>query len=86
MTYDSRNCLHEIGDNSTENIFFQQDGATAQARATMEILKAMFLNRFISRFGDVPWQPRSPDLSAPDFFLWGYLKEKVYIEIYDTLQ
>ncbi|CAK9816260.1 hypothetical protein ANTPLA_LOCUS8940 [Anthophora plagiata] len=22
--------------------------------------------------------PRSPDLTAPDFFLWGYLKEKVY--------
>ena len=22
--------------------------------------------------------PRSPDLTAPDFFLWGYLKSKVY--------
>jgi len=33
----------------------------------------------ISRFGDVPWPPRSPDLIAPDFFLWDYLKKKVYI-------
>jgi len=32
----------------------------------------------ISRFGDVPWPPRSLDSAAPDFFLWGYLKSKVY--------
>jgi len=32
----------------------------------------------ISRFGDVPWSPRSPDLSTCDFFLWGYLKSHVY--------
>jgi len=29
-------------------------------------------------FGDVPWPPRSPDLSSCDFFLWGYLKGRVY--------
>jgi len=28
---------------------------------------------------DVPWPPRSPDLSACDFFLWGYLVSKVYV-------
>jgi hypothetical protein len=33
---------------------------------------------FISRFGDVPWPPRSRDLSTCDFFLWGYLKSCVY--------
>ena len=32
-----------------------------------------------SRFGDVPWPPHSPDLSACDFFLWGYLISKVYV-------
>ena len=32
----------------------------------------------ISRFGDVPWPPRSPDLSKCDFFLWRYLKSRVY--------
>ncbi|CAH1109994.1 unnamed protein product [Psylliodes chrysocephalus] len=25
-----------------------------------------------------PYPSRSPDLTAPDFFLWGYLKERVY--------
>ena len=38
----------------------------------------MFPVHLISRFGDVPWPPRSPDLSTCDFFLWGYLKSRVY--------
>jgi hypothetical protein len=32
----------------------------------------------ISRFGDVPWPLRFPDLSTCDFSLWGYLKSRVY--------
>ena len=24
------------------------------------------------------WPPRSPDLTSPDYFLWGYLKRRVY--------
>jgi len=24
------------------------------------------------------WPPRSPDLTPPDYFLWGYLKRRVY--------
>ncbi|XP_075164295.1 uncharacterized protein LOC142236896 [Haematobia irritans] len=32
------------------------------------------------------WPPRSPDLTAPDFFLWGYLKDKVYVNNPQTLQ
>ena len=38
----------------------------------------MFPNHVISKFGDINWPPRSPDLTAPDFFLWGYLKSVVY--------
>ena len=35
--------------------------------------------KVISRFGDVEWPARSPDLSPLDFFLWGYLEDnKVY--------
>jgi hypothetical protein len=56
-------------------MWFQQDGATAHtARASMTVVRQKF-----SHFGDVPWSPRSPDLSACDFFLWGYLKSKVYV-------
>ncbi|VEN59429.1 unnamed protein product [Callosobruchus maculatus] len=58
---------------------FQQDGATAHtARATMALLREIFGHRIISRNSDIPYPARSPDLTAPDFFLWGYLKERVY--------
>ena len=40
-------------------------------------LRRFFSQRVTSRFGDVPWPQRSPDLTVPDFFLWGYLKSKV---------
>ena len=32
----------------------------------------------ISLRGDIGWPARSPDLNLCDFFLWGYLKLKVY--------
>ncbi|CAH2002116.1 unnamed protein product [Acanthoscelides obtectus] len=32
----------------------------------------------MSKRGDIDWPPRSPDLTPPHFFLWGYLKSKVY--------
>ena len=61
------------------DLWFQQDGATAHtAEVSMTVLRNLFPGRLISRFGDVPWPPRSPDLTAPDFFLWGYLKHKVF--------
>jgi len=45
----------------------------------MTIVRNVFPGHLISRFGDVPWPPRSPDLSTFDFFfLWGYLKSRVY--------
>ena len=63
-----------------EEMWFQQHGATAHtARASMTVVRQMFPQHVISRFGDVSWPPRSPDLSACDFFLWGYLKSKVYV-------
>jgi len=60
-------------------LWFQQDGATAHtAEISIAALRRLLPQRVISCFGDVPWTPRSPDLTAPDFFLWGYLKSKVY--------
>ena len=38
-----------------------------------------FLVVFLSRFGDQNWFPRSCDLTPLDFFLWDYLKSKVYV-------
>jgi hypothetical protein len=44
----------------------------------MGVLREMFPGRLISLLGDIPWPPRSPDLAACDFFLWGHLKAEVY--------
>lgn len=67
----------------SSHTWFQQDGATPHtSRETMALLREFFPRKLISRFGDIPWPPRSPDLTPVDFFLWGYLKSKVY----DTIQ
>jgi hypothetical protein len=63
-----------------KELWFQQDGATTHmARASMTV-RQMFPHHVVSRFGNVPWPPRSPNLSASNFILWGYLKSKVYIQ------
>jgi hypothetical protein len=33
----------------------------------------------ISIFGHIHWPSRSPDLNSLHYFLWGYLKERVYL-------
>ena len=56
-------------------MWFQQDGATCYtAKQTMKLLSQIFGNRIISRGSAFGWPPQSPDLTALDFFLWGYLK------------
>jgi len=42
-------------------------------------VREIFPRKYISRRGDINWPPQSPDLSPMDFFLWGYLKSKVYV-------
>ncbi len=55
------------------DIVFQQDNARPHvAKETMTMLREFFGDRIIT------WPPRSPDLSPPDFFLWGTLKNTVY--------
>jgi hypothetical protein len=33
----------------------------------------------LGRDGPLAWPPRSPDITPLDFFLWGYVKDKVYV-------
>ena len=72
---------------NTASMRFQQDGATVHtARASMTAVQAAFPNHVISRFRDLPWPPRSPDLSMCDFYLWGFLKTRVYAAKPRTLE
>ncbi|GFU77311.1 uncharacterized protein TNCV_511521 [Trichonephila clavipes] len=36
-------------------------------------------DRIVSRRCRYPWPPRFPDLTPADFWLWGYLKSRVYL-------
>ena len=41
-------------------------------------LDAIFPNRSIGRDCPTPWPPRSPDITPLNFFLWRYVKDKVF--------
>jgi hypothetical protein len=46
----------------------------------------MFPGLLISLRGDNGWPARSPDLTPCHFFLWGYLKAKVYARRSGTIE
>ena len=52
----------------------------------MAVLREHFPERLISIRGDLEWPARSPDLTPCDFFLWGFLKSRVYVNRPRTLQ
>ena len=60
-------------------IIFEQDGAPPHLGSHVRrFLDAIFPNRWIGRAGPTAWPPRSPDITPLDFFLWGYVKNKVF--------
>lgn len=68
-----------------QNMWFQHDGCPAHySTIAREVLNHCFNDRWIGRGGPVNWPARSPDLSSLDFFLWGYLKDKVYADVTTT--
>ena len=76
-----------LADHEPDGVWFQQDGAKSHtSRRSLEILQDMFPSHVISRRGDIGWPPRSPDLNPCDFFLWGYVKSKVYEHCPSTLE
>ncbi|GFV20180.1 transposase [Trichonephila clavipes] len=73
--------IPELNNHDVQELWFQQDGATCHtACATIDLLKDMFGDHLISRFGPVNWPPRSCDLTPLDYFLWGYVKSLVYAD------
>ena len=67
-----------LRNNQLQRIWWAQDGAPPHRRRFVT-------DRLVKKFGDrvialnhaVEWPPRSPETPL-DFFLWGYLKSKVY--------
>ncbi|GFW86845.1 transposable element Tc3 transposase [Trichonephila clavipes] len=78
--------IPELNNHDVQEMWFQQDGAICPtARATIDLLKDMFGDRLISRFGPVNWPPISCDLTPLDYFLWGYVKSLVHADKPPTL-
>ncbi|XP_076308564.1 uncharacterized protein LOC143223979 [Tachypleus tridentatus] len=62
-----------------EECFFQQDGTPPHFhRDVRAYLDASMPVRWIGQRGSVEFPARSPDLTPMDFFLWGFLKDKVH--------
>lgn len=71
--------LPAMEDVNLEDFHFQQDGCPAHStRLITNFLNQHFPERWIGRHGPIHWPARSPDLTPMDFYLWGYLKQKVY--------
>ena len=70
------------GINAVEGYWFMQDGALPhRTNEVLDFLDEHFPNRVLGlgcRGKGIDWPPYSPDLNPCDFFLWGYLKDKVY--------
>lgn len=69
------------------DFWFQQDGASYHtARKKIKLLRKMFPNRLISKSGDVNWPTSSSDLNPSEFFLWDYLRAKVYSNQLESIE
>lgn len=78
--------LPQLQEEAMEDMWFQQDEATSHtARDTMTLLRTAFPGRLISHFGDIPWPPRSPDLTPPDLYSFGDIKRIKFLSIFQTL-
>jgi len=79
-------CLQQK--NILSRITFQQDGAPPHIGNTVKtFLREKFQEEhLISRHFQHEWPPRSPDLAPPDYWLWGFLKGRVYSRQPTTIQ
>ena len=52
--------------------------ASPHGEENLTLLHEVMEDRVISKGAAVSWPPQSPDLTPPDFFLWGHIKSQVY--------
>ncbi|CAG7722826.1 unnamed protein product [Allacma fusca] len=59
-------------------LYFQHDGATPHHTGpVMEFLNETFEGRVIGKTSPIDWPPNSPDMTPPDFYLWGTIQSRV---------
>lgn len=71
--------LEDLDLHTRQRMWLQLDGAPPHyALIVRQYLNHHYPERWIGRGGPVAWPPRSPDLTSPDFFLWGFLRDEVF--------
>ena len=73
--------LENVDLTTRQRMWHQRDGALPHfALIVQEFLNLNFTDRWIGRGGPFEWPPCSPDLTSPDFVLWGYIKNVVFAQ------
>ena len=71
--------VQQLDDDELQYGYFQQDGATAHTtRENLAFLREYFDDRLISLHTEVEFPPRSPCLTIMDYFIFPYLKNKIF--------
>lgn len=70
-----------------ETIIYQHDGAPAhRSNDATDWLDENFPQWIGFNSDDIKWPPRSPDLTPLDFFVWPYVKHRVYQAEPETME
>ncbi|GBM18308.1 hypothetical protein AVEN_147429-1 [Araneus ventricosus] len=79
--------LQDLPLSDLRNVWFQHDGSPPhKVSRAQQYIQDTFQQQVIGYDGCVEWPPRLPDLNPLDFFLWGYIKQRVYATPPSTLQ
>lgn len=74
-----QNFMDDMPLSQLRDTWYQHDGAPPHiVRPVRERLTQLFGDQWIGRFGPHAWPARSPDLTPLDFFLWGFVKDRVF--------
>lgn len=71
--------LNRLTAQQLSKIYFIHDGAPPHCTNLVNaFLDDTFQDQWVANNGPFKWPPQSPDMTPMDFFLWGYVKNKVY--------
>ena len=70
--------MEDVSLNVSINMWMQHNSALLHyALCSRQVMNEIFDEKWTGRGGSVAWPPRSPDLTLSDYFLWGFVKERV---------
>jgi len=79
--------IETVEQETVSRVIFMQYGAPPHFSCFVtDVLNERFPVTWIGRNGPIPWPPRSPDLSPPDFCPVWYIKNMVYAENIRNIQ